>query len=384
MTLKKLHICIVTYDYPSSTRSVFTFVEQMVTEFADMGARCSIIAPFSITKSLMNWTPLEDKYELKTTPFGNKIEIFRPRFISFSKFKLFGISLSSYLHKYAVNKVLQKLKTQPDVLYSHFWFCGIECYNYALINNVPLFVATGESIIPTLNGGRKFNLTEFRNYVSGVICVSAKNKVESIEKGLTYAEKCIVLPNGVDLTKFQKKSKNGCRKALGYNESDFIVAFVGHFNERKGSRRLESAINFLNDNSIKSLFIGSGPLVPECYGILFRGRVDHVKIADYLNCADVFVLPTLHEGCCNAIIEAMACGLPIISSDLLFNVDILNDENSILLNPNDIRAIANAIKELKDNSQKRARLSNGALNTAKALSIKMRAEKILNFIKYAV
>jgi glycosyltransferase involved in cell wall biosynthesis len=93
------------------------------------------------------------------------------------------------------------------------------------------------------------------------------------------------------------------------------------------------------------------------------------------------VLPTLNEGCCNAIVEALACGLPIVSSDRPFNYDILNKTNSILVDPMNINEIADAIRMLKENSMLRARLSEGALNTAKDLTINRRATKIMDFIK---
>ena len=87
----------------------------------------------------------------------------------------------------------------------------------------------------------------------------------------------------------------------------------------------------------------------------------HEEVPLYLNAADVFVLPTLHEGCCNAVVEAMACGLPVISSDLPFNWDVLNKGNSIMVNPNSINEIRDAIVEMRDNNVKRMQLSQGAL-----------------------
>ena len=108
--------------------------------------------------------------------------------------------------------------------------------------------------------------------------------------------------------------------------------------------------------------------------------LQHNQIPDYLNMADIFVLPTLNEGCCNAIIEAMACGLPVISSNLPFNKDILDESNSILINPQNIEDIAKAIKLLKDNPLKRKELSKGALLAAEDLNIDRRAEKIISFI----
>ena len=97
--------------------------------------------------------------------------------------------------------------------------------------------------------------------------------------------------------------------------------------------------------------------------------------------ADIFVLPTLHEGCCNAIIEAMACGLPIVSSNLPFNWDVLNDNNSILINPMNIDEIAEAIRILKEDPVKRDAMSKASLETASNLTIDKRVDKIFSFIE---
>lgn len=96
--------------------------------------------------------------------------------------------------------------------------------------------------------------------------------------------------------------------------------------------------------------------------------------------ADVFVLPTLAEGCCNAIIEAMACGLPIISSDLPFNDDILDDACSIRINPKSVNEIANAIQLLCGNPNLQNQMSKASLDKAASLTIENRAKKIVDFM----
>ncbi len=379
MISERLHLCIITPDYPGKKGSNYIFVKQLVEEFGYSNIDCSVVAPFSIAKSLIRALPFENKYDIKHQKCGSKIEVFRPRYISFSNLRLFRISLTDYLLKAIIRRALNKLKRKPDIIYCHFWRSGIYSYDFAKKNNIPLYVASGESIIPETNIGQQFNLDEFRDYVSGVICVSNKNKNESIARGFTYEQKCIVLPNGVNLSKFYKKDKRISRKALGYSINDFIVAFVGSFDENKGSRRVSSAIMSLNEN-IKSIFIGSGHFEPDCYGVLFCGKLRHDEINNYLNCADVFVLPSLSEGCSNAIIEAMACGLPIIAANLQFSWDILNSSNSILINPNSIKEIAHAMKKLKDDVVLRRKLSKGAIRTAKTLSLSERAQNIIRFI----
>ena len=86
------------------------------------------------------------------------------------------------------------------------------------------------------------------------------------------------------------------------------------------------------------------------------------------------------RGSCNAIVEAASCGLPIISSDLPFNDDLLTNENSIRINPNSIEEIRNAIIELYQDHEFRKRLSSRIKKDSECFSIENRCKNILGFI----
>jgi glycosyltransferase involved in cell wall biosynthesis len=379
-----LHICVASEGYPSEQYPHFTFVDQLCCQLADLGVKITVIAPQSITQHLVRKTPLNPGYRKKITKQGNEIDIYQPRIITFGNIKLFGKNLSRLQLKCTIEKYFRRLTNRPDVCYGHFWHSAYFLYNPARKYNLPLFVASGEAQIDIQNDFPIAKIKDFIKYVRGIICVSTKNKEESIRLGLATEDKCVVYPNAVDNNLFYLKDKGVLRQKFGYNIDDFIVIFVGSFINRKGVLRVSEAINKLNDDSIKSIFIGGNGVAeeePNCKGILFSGRVSHEKIVDYLNCADVFVLPTLHEGCSNAIIEAMACGLPVISSDMPFNHDILDNSNSILVNPMDVSQIAESILYLKNNPGIRNRLSKSALAASKQLGIKNRAKKVLEFIE---
>ena len=118
----------------------------------------------------------------------------------------------------------------------------------------------------------------------------------------------------------------------------------------------------------------------DCPGIIHKGQLDHDMLPKYLNCANAFVLPTQSEGCCNAIVEALAIGLPVISSKGAFNDDILDKNNSIRVNPDDVDAIATAIKTLKDNPELCKNMSEYSISRHEEYSIEGRAKRILDFI----
>ena len=254
-------------------------------------------------------------------------------------------------------------------------------YPIAKEAGIPLCGASGEEDVAMYVHASKEYKTELCNYLSGVVSVSTKNQQECLSLGLVSPDKSVVIPNAIDQSLFRKLDKAECRQKLGISTDAFVVAFVGQFVPRKGTMRLNEALKKIGDSSIKAVFIGSGTDDPDYDGIIHKGRVSHDDVPIWLNAADVFVLPTENEGCCNAIVEAMACGLPVISTDAPFNYDILNDSNSIMVDCHDVDAIAAAIIKLKKDNALRMKLGEGALTVAKGLSITRRAERIICFMQ---
>jgi glycosyltransferase involved in cell wall biosynthesis len=373
-----MNICILADSFPSRDNNISVFVARLSEEFADLGHNVVYIAPQSITNCIIRRKKISSTFHIHKTKKQNDIKVFQPKIVTFSNLKYIN-RLNDYFIERAVSMVLKNLKNQPDVYYGHFWHNAYILFKLINKKKKYLFVATGESEITFNEKLSNKKKEEFKKYVKGIICVSSKNRDESIYKGLADINKCYVLPNAIDDNMFYKKNKSECRRRLGFPQNGFIISFVGRFTENKGFNKLLEAVNLINED-IYVLFIGSGASCPENPKILFAGFLQHEDINDYLNCSDIFVLPTLAEGCSNAIVEAMAAGLPIISSDLSFNYDILNESNSILIDPTNIIEISEAIIKLKNDILLRTKLSNGAIESSKKLLLKERAKKILNVI----
>ena len=376
-----MNICFLSYKYPGKhNTSEYAFVKQLVDAIAALGHHCYVLAPFNITHYRCI-SPSKEEY-----PAGKgKVTVLRPNYLSFSTLHIGSFRPSIWSQKKALDKAFKMMGIKPDVVYGHFWQNAYNGYEYAKKNSIPLFVATGESELKEMFSPKE-DITDFCNYVSGVICVSSKNRDESIQLGFTIPDKCQVFPNSINTHLFKKIDKKQCRGQLGLPLDAFIISFVGWFIERKGPMRVSDAIKQIKGKPVYSLFIGKGEKgneeqVPDCDNILFKGALPHNQIPLYLNASDVFVLPTLHEGCCNAVVEAMACGLPIISSNRSFNWDVLNETNSIMVDPTSADEIASAIQELRDDEEKRNKLAQGALEMAKGLTIDKRAQAITTFIQ---
>lgn len=380
-----MEYCFVAGNYPTKDRQVHVFLENVVTKLVDRGEVCNVIAPQSYVAYYLKKGIKREIISERTTENGNKYMVYSPLYAVLPKIKigkLHFLDIERWLFYRALKKVYQREKLNADVIYSHFVQIGIAGVKLADELGIPSFIANGEA--DTLNA-LKLNApkTIERTFkkVTGMISVSTKNKNEIKElsgNDPDVMKKVKIIVNAADSNRFFKKDRVSIRKKMGWPEDAFVVAFTGSFIERKGVFRLCSAIDRFDD--VYSIFMGVGEEKPNCKNILHCGRVNNADMNDYLNAADVFVLPTQAEGCSNAIVEAVSAGIPVISSDMEFNYDVLDDSCAILIDPNSVDEIEAAIRKLKDDEQFRASLGEGAMRRAKQLSLEARVDRIQDFI----
>jgi len=379
-----MNICIISPRYPYKDNMEFIFVKKLVDEWAKMGHRCVVVTCLSLTTYLRGRIVYKPKHYCYEVSPGNTVDVYTPRSIT-TKLKWHGVSLDSYIETRVIERQLNSINIEFDFIYCHFVSSALKGFRYAYKHNVPFYFATGESEIGRmLKPYFSFTWENFCSYTSGVVAVSSKNKNEAAMMGYINEHKCSIFPNATDTNLFRPLDRAVSREQLGLPQDAFIVSCVGSFCERKGQNRLLEAVRMLKKYHIKILFIGSDAIVEsfklEGDEILFKGTVENVELSRYLCASDIFCLPTLAEGCCNAIIEALACGLPVVSSNLSFNWDVLDETNSILVNPNVIEEISDAIRKLYVDAAKRNALCKGALLKAKKLDIKVRSNMILEYV----
>jgi len=376
------HICIITTKYPNEVEpTALTFVQQLAWAMADSGEKISVVCPLPLNLNKA-YCKIPSVIEEKTNE-GNVIRVYFPKCFGLGQKRIAGINIASIttaIFKKIVKRVINGMNEKPDALYGHFITpAGITACSLAREYNVPSYVAYGESTTWSIeNIGLERVRKELAN-VSGIVSVSKKNKEDLSRVNVVDPSKISVFPNGYIPSRFSPKEKIEARKHFGLPEDGFIVSFVGHFIERKGISVLKAAVDSVDDAYL--ICAGKGELKPVGDNVLYTNLVKPEELAMFYSASDVFVLPTLNEGCCNAIIEAMACGLPIISSNLSFNDDILDETNSIRIDPKDVNAIADAIRTIKDDPELRARLAKGSLEKAKSLTLEKRAENILEFME---
>lgn len=357
------------------------FFRNLIYAVADLGIRCTVVSPIPVTRYKL--AAFNIKYHsVDRTEKGNEIDVYYPRYISASSVAIGNWNterLSEKLFQRAAMNAVKKINKKFDCVYGHFFlYGGLAAARIGRELNIPSFFAYGECDFES-QIGRTYGTpkkSELKG-LNGIVSVSTKNTNELKSLGITDGIPTVTAPNSVDLSLFYKRDKSECRKMLNLPQDKFIVGFVGGFIERKGDKRLLEAVNRIDDTYVA--FAGRGETPPRGEKVLFCQALEHDEVPIFLNAVDVFCLPTLSEGSCNAIVEAAACGVPIISSDLEFNDDILNSENSIRINPNSVDEIESAIRQMKDEEYRKTK---GCIiyRDAQKFDINERAKRILNFI----
>lgn len=384
MTKQIKSITVIAGNYPAPRHAALVFVQQLVHAMIGQGVKVTVVAYQSVIHSLVHREKLLPRHSKGVTENGVEYDIYRPYTLSFGNRNLFP-TLTKWFNRHSILSIIKKVDS--DVLYAHFWSSALPVYEFAQKNHKPLFVACGEgddALEKMVDTMPKEKLETLTKAVTGVVSVSLENKRKCIKFRLSMEENTDVFSNCVNTSFFHKRDANELKDRLGLKDTDFVLCFVGGFIPRKGPDRVAQAIKNLNDPSIKVMFIGK-PFPGyaydfDCPGIIHKGPLDHELIPEYMSCADIFVLPTQKEGCSNAVVEALAMGLPVISSDGPFNDDILDEHNSIRINPDDVDALTDAIRKLRDDKALRKSMADYSKSRHKEYSIEGRAKRILEFI----
>ena len=182
-----------------------------------------------------------------------------------------------------------------------------------------------------------------------------------------------VIPNGVDTSRFNPEARtakrNAARHSLGYAENDFVLLLIGNDWKKKGLDTLLKAVARIADSSLRVLVAGSDD--PDIYRPLLeqlslRDRVRFEKpssdVLSFYAAADLYAGPSLEDAFNLPILEAMACGLPVIASIQAGVSEHVHDfETGVLLRqPADDSELARLIQTLFADPALRCRLGQAA------------------------
>ncbi|GAA5510624.1 glycosyltransferase [Novipirellula caenicola] len=157
-----------------------------------------------------------------------------------------------------------------------------------------------------------------------VVCVSEEVKRFSHRYLGTQAASTSVIPNAVDVPTFSTAHPVALH-TIGWDDDSVVTLFVGRMHPQKGLELLQEQIDTLAPagSQRRMLLIGEGPLeteIDEWTQQVGHDRVQrlpwHANIAAWMRASRVLVLPSRYEGMPNVVLEAMAAGLPVVSSNV--------------------------------------------------------------------
>ncbi len=172
----------------------------------------------------------------------------------------------------------------------------------------------------------------------------------------------VCIPNGVDTKRYQPhQNRLQLRRTISIADKP-IILYTGRLSAEKGVANLVHAHALLRNPAATALYIvGNGPDQQHLKRLIQELRLSTTitllpacnNILAYYQCADIFVMPSFHEGISNSILEAMACALPVVATEVCGNTDLVRQRhNGLLVLPGNPPALAAALDELLENPDK--------------------------------
>ncbi|MFB6241329.1 MAG: glycosyltransferase [Candidatus Nanosalina sp.] len=257
--------------------------------------------------------------------------------------------------RYMVKGLAKSLKLKRSRNYDlvHAW-TGFPCGVMARVLRIPYLVSLRGSDVPGYSE-RLSNIYPFLKPLIKYTWQSAEAVVPNSRDLKELARETLelrmpIVRNGIDTTEFQPMYEDKGEKLQ--------VLTVARLVERK---RVQDVIEAVKDIDVSLTVVGEGPMREKLQGLSdslgagdkveFKGQIDHGKMPEVYQNADIFVLPSLKEGMSNTVLEAMASGLPVIVTETGGSEELINGNGSLVpkKSPGEIKKI---LKQYMKNPEK--------------------------------
>jgi glycosyltransferase involved in cell wall biosynthesis len=351
-----MNICIITSAKFPPEEGIGNYIYNMSKEFIKKGHNVSII-----TRGNFQKTHLEtyDKIKIYKVPF------------------LFLYPLHIHIHGIFVNKFLKSIEDNFDIIH-------IQSPLPPLVKSKLPIMLTIHS--PMKNGANVLKVTDLfslatkfqAKYISypleiklirnsSMVTAVSSTVSENLKDYGLKTENINLVYNGVDQNIFFPSNRKIEEKYVLYTgRISYGKGLVELINCAKEVCRVKKDVNFI--------LAGDGPLLPNLKKkvidmnlqnkIKFLGNVDRKRIIYLYQNATIFAFPSYYEGLPGSLLEAMACQLPIIATEVPGNIELIeHKKNGILIPPKDSSSLFRAIVNLLDDPVKRENLGKNARET---------------------
>ncbi|MFH1590536.1 MAG: glycosyltransferase [archaeon] len=275
----------------------------------------------------------------------------------------------------------RKLMKKESYDICHCWFGwpgGI--IGYLLRKDIPYIVALRGSDVPGYNPRLAILDSILFRPLSRLIWKHARAVIANSDGLKELAHRTSRRPIGVIFNGIDTEEFRPVRRP----HKSFVILCVSRLIERKGIGYLLKAVSILDD--VQVVIIGEGNREEQLKAlsrklfienrVKFLGYVPHHKIRKHYNDADVFVLPSLNEGMSNTLLEAMACGLPLIVTNTGGTKELING-NGMIVRKKSVKDLVDSIKKLHDDRKLLGVLGKQSRTLAENMSWKKAAESYM-------
>lgn len=277
------------------------------------------------------------------------VKVLRPRYLAHPRENRFGVPhLMQFLSLRLAN--IEK----PSLVHAYFALPqGWAALQMARYWDVPLVVSLLGDDVNVYPHVSAAHLERFRAVVRAADAVISQGSDLNDATDAMTGRRPITLPLGVNLEVFHKtRSREEARAQLKLPLDRPIAFFVGSLFESKGVAELLTALERLANTNVLGVLAGDGPLRAQIEAVpnaLAVGSISQLGVRDYLEAADMVVLPSYREGLPLCLVEAGAMQRPVISSDVGSIRDLIGDDRGWLIPARDADALTVAISAVLDN-----------------------------------
>ena len=360
-----IRVLVVSSLYPNALHANHgVFVENRLRRTLALGdVEATVIAPipfFPFSHKIFGSYAENAKVPRSETRHG--LEIRHPRHLVVPKI---GAPLTPSLMFHALLREVRRLQAEGkefDVIDAHYFYPdGVAAARLAKELDLPLMITgrgTDLTLIPTFKSERQ-QIQEACRQAEVLVTVCEDLRLRLLALGAPESH-TITLRNGVDLEAFSPKNRSEAKAK--YGAKGFTIASVGGLIERKGHHLIIEAMASLPDCTL--LIAGEGPMKSELFELAEKfgvasqvkilGSVPHAELAELYSAADIMVLASSREGWANVLLESMACGTPVLATNVNGTSEVVqSNEVGSLVQSRSASAILSGIIELRKNLPER-------------------------------
>ena len=240
---------------------------------------------------------------------------------------------------FRASKFIKRWK--PDIVHGQMFHANLFCRILRVFLRFPVLITTEHN--KYIGGRLRMVLYRITDFLTDLNTNVSKEATELFVKCKSFSEnKTMSIYNGIDLEKFfhYESKATSIREKYGINEEDFVFINVGRLTEAKNHKGLIDVFTLLVEKykNMKLLIVGTGELENELQNYIrvkggeefvsLAGR--HFNVVDFYNASDCFVLSSTWEGFGVVLVEAMACELPVVTTDAGGCAEVVDDPQFVV------------------------------------------------------